>query len=189
MGKQKNKNKKKDMYEQYDQKRPNKPNKPARDYSGDDKFAGRDNPHYVPERREKKDRPPVEYSPIAIAIRDALVQQINEFHENLKTMSPGDAAKSLLYLPNYPSELTGCPGADQYELYQLERSAFPSKKNPDILSPSTIIVVLDKKTRMPAFLVKVFMVHQDDGTYRSNIAIYEQGERGTIYNRTLRHVV
>lgn len=151
-----------------------------REFSGyDKKPAYNDRPRQQRNFRE-------EVSKEATILRDVLIDQVKAFSEAMDAGSAlEDAAKKLFYFSDYPTPIEGL---EDYDVYQLERSVSVAKSNPSVLySPSTILMVLNKVTHKPAFLAKVFMTWVPaDMIYRTRIVIYEQGERGTIYNRTLR---
>ena len=179
MGKKK-KNKNQYREDQYDKK-------PAFAYGEKPKQQKNDRPDGYTRSEERKDqgkyRPndqPVEYSPVALLLRDEMARQITNF---LEGPIDEDHAKDLFDLGSDPARLAGCEGAEDYEAWQLDRSVRLSKDNPENLNRlSTIIVVTNMATHKPAFLVQAFI----SPNRSARVLIHEQGESGTIYRNTLR---
>lgn len=183
MGKQsKNKKKNRDRYRnEYDDKSSYMPktyniggaDSPGRPKNEGQKSYSKERWHYNPD-------------PVVKTIRDELIRQINSYEDAIERgVELKVAAEQLFYLPDYPCELANHP---DYLLYQLDRNVRVSKKDPNLLyTPSTIIVVMNKDTKLPVFLVKVHMNPKDPSHYRGFITISEMNENGPIRGHFLQH--
>ena len=120
---------------------------------------------------------PVEFSPFALAVRDEMVAQMTDF---LNAEDKKSALKFLFDIGSNPAQLKGF---GDYDVYQLERTARMDRKDPTRWGRlTTNMVAIDRKTGVPAFFCTCFIT--PGGDY--NVTVYEQGEQGPVYPKTVR---
>lgn len=176
MGKQKNKRKNQYREDQYDKK-------PEFTYT--ERNDGKKNDHPHDDMRKESGKPPrennTEYHPVAVLLRDEMIRQITNFLETKPVTQ--ESMDELFNLGSYPARLEGCEGAEDYEVFQLDRSVRQNREDPSKLNRlSTILVVLNLITHKPAFLVQAFI----SPNRSARVIVHEQGDNGTIYRNTLR---
>ncbi len=121
-----------------------------------------------------------EYHPVALLLRDEFTRQINTF---LDGEINEQTASQLFNLTSYPARLIGCDEADNYLAFQLDKNVQLSRDDAQNLRRlSTIVLVQDINTHLPAFLVQAFI----SPNRSAKIIIHECGPAGTYYWKTLR---
>lgn len=121
--------------------------------------------------------------PVAVLLRDNISEQMLEFlrasHDERLELS-----KDLFKIDMFPAGLTGCEGAENYNVFQIERTTRMNKdiEVDEIPRMSTAIILIDKKTGKPAFYLNGYITPRAT----ASITIYVMGENGPDYKSTVR---
>ena len=179
MGKQKKKNKNRNVYrEDYDDK------KMCMESMSRDRHSNGGDKSIQKDKRTNDRAQEVTYKPMAIALRDIFASQIMDFQEqdpsNYKT-----AIQDLFNIGAWPAKLNVgiCDDSDRYDLYQVDKDTRLNRDDPAKLNRlSTIVIAIDAETHVPAFMVQAYIAP----TGVARVIVHEMGDNGPIYRNTLR---
>lgn len=123
-----------------------------------------------------------EAHPVAALLVDNISQQISGFLQS-DPESWKDQIGNLFYIGAFPSDLTGCEGAENYSVYQLERTARLNRDDATVLARmSTSMVLINKTNGKPEFYLNAYITPNGG----ANVTVYTMSENGPDYRRTIR---
>ena len=135
---------------------------------------------------ERSDRKPryekPEPSPVAILLRDTISDQMMEFLR-ADTNKRFELSESLFKIDMFPCGLSGCEGAEKYNVFQMERSTRMRKDRPEELPRmSTALVLINKETQKPEYYLTATITSKET----ASLQIYYMNDNGQDYRRTVR---